>query len=302
MHRKCHIIHIHRLLPAWVINPKRIKKHCSRLIVTFWGGEMDNELLLRSHERYLNKLKILLLEADKVVGAGNDNRIVVKYPFIKEKSAYGYFGSSIIDILCHDNIITKEAKRHFDIPNGKVSVLLGYSGKTLHQHLKVLEAIVRNQQFFGMKDRIHLLASMTRSSSTLYADEVEKAMKNSGCSYTILRDKYQTDVEVAQFRKATDILMQLSTFDYLSASVKESLCAGSVMICGSWLPYDVLRREGFYFEEAADVQNGVAVLYAVLDKFDDYKDKAEKNQKLCNSRYSWNACIKDWIDVYDAIC
>lgn len=293
-------IHIHRVLPAWVLFPKRFKKHCDKLYLTFWGGEIDHESLFSSHQLYLHKLESLVCVADKVIGVGNDKRIIERYPLIKWKFVYGSFGSSIIDALVENDLSSEEAKTFFSIPRDKISVLLGYSGKAIHNHIKVLDSIVSSPFYKKYKDRIHFLASMTRGSSPEYTKQVERALNNTSSSFTIIHDTYQTDQEVAMFRKATDVLMQLSSFDYLSASVKESLCAGTVLICGSWLPYKVLENDGFYYELVDDISGGAEMLFRVIEDFASYKSLANNNTVLGNKRYSWDACIMDWINAYES--
>lgn len=294
------IIHIHRVLPAWVIGPGVFKRHCKKLYLSFWGGEIDREVLLRSHNRYLSHLECLVNDAYKVVGAMNDERIVQRFPCIKSKAAYGVFGSSIIDELCKNNINKTDVKKAFCIPEGKISVLLGYSGKSIHQHCRIVEELISREEFAKYRDRIHLLASMTRGASSVYIDEVENKMKASGCSYTIIKNCYQADKDVARFRVATDILFQLSTSDYLSASVKENLCAGVIMISGSWLPYQILKNDNFYFEEVGDISSGIDMLFEILDNFETYSTNAQANKSLCDKKYTWDACIQDYVKAYNS--
>ena len=292
------IIHIHRIIPAWVISSGIFKKHCDKLFLSFWGGEIDREVLLRSHDRYISKLDRLVNDAYKVVGPMNDERITNRFPCIKDKAAYGVFGSSIIDELCKNGIDKQKARENFGVPNGKISVLLGYSGKAIHRHGQIVEELLKQKEFERWKDKIHFLASMTRGSTPSYTAEVENKIKSTGCSYTLLKNCYQTDEDVARLRIATDVLFQLSVSDYLSASVKENLCAGVVMISGSWLPYKILKDEGFYFEEVENISTGVSMFFKILSVFDNYRNKAKANVSLCGDKYTWDACIKDYISAY----
>jgi len=294
------VIHIHRVLPAWVLIPGLFKKHCNKLYLSFWGGELESEIILRSHTRYLKKLPRLLQSADLVIGA-NDKMVLEKYPFIAPKIRYGAFGSSIIDLLCEHTITKEEARKAFSIPDGKISVLLGYSGKSLHNHIRVLNSVINHKDYPKYKDQIHFVASMTRGASEAYTDEVELALKKQPSSFTILRDCYQTDTDVAFLRLATDVLFQLSDFDYLSASVKEALCAGSVMISGSWLPYQVLKDDNFYFEEVDTFDEGIDRFYSVMANMNYYRNKSVQNESLCGEKYTWGACIKDWAYNYNNI-
>ncbi len=296
--KKFDIIHIHRVIPAWVIVPKLFLTHCNRLLVSFWGGECEKETILLSHRLYLSRLKYLLRLSDSIIGA-NDIKVEALYPFVHDKLKYGVFGSSIIDYLCTTNFNKVACRLQYGIDQNKISVLLGYSGKRLHNHREILKSIVENPKYSKWNTKIHFLASMTRGATLEQILDLEKALQQTSSSFTLIRNCYQSDIDVAKFRLSTDILFQLSDFDYLSASVKENLCAGVIMISGSWLPYQILQDDGFYFENVDSIEEGVERFFSILENFNSYKDKAFNNISLSNERYSWQACIKDWIKYYD---
>lgn len=296
--KKFDIIHIHRIIPAWVIYPTLFKQHCKKLYLSFWGGEIDREKLFFSKKIYLCRLGKLINISYKIVGAMNDVRITNRFSEIKNKSAFGAFGSSIISILVDQPMEKSKSREKFNIPEGKISVLLGYSGKVIHNHCQIIEGIVQNSLFADFKSQIHFIASMTRGSNPTYTTRVEDMLESSGCTYTLLKDCYQTDHDVAELRNATDIFFQLSTSDYLSASVKENLCSGAIMISGNWLPYGILKSDGFYFEEADSIRNGITHFYEIMSNYTVFKEKAERNASLCGKQYTWDGCIDNWVNAY----
>lgn len=299
---KFDIIHIHWLRPAWVINPKLFNKYTRNFIVTFWGGELEKLQLLHSHHIYMNRLGKLLECADYCIGSPAllNGRIATIYPNIKDKLCYGYYGSSIIEILSKKGTIYTDAKLFFNISPFKKTILLGYSGKKIHRHLDLLNSISTNALFEKYKKSIHFIMPMTRGASSTYIQEIEAKLHRIGCSYTMIKNTYQTDEDVANLRLATDIAFQVSEFDGLSNSIKEILCAGTILISGDWYPaYSTLKEDGFRYLEVNSLQHAVDMFYSILPNFDANKKLFEANKNVAKTKYSWSECIKPWADLYN---
>lgn len=299
---KFDIIHIHWLRPAWVINPKLFNKYTQNFIVTFWGGELEKLQLLHSHYIYMNRLGKLLECVDYCMGSHVtlNGRIAKLYPKTKDKFYYGYYGSSIIELLSKKVTTAKEAKKILSIPSYKKTILLGYSGKKIHRHLDLLDLISANESFNKYKDSIHFVLPMTRGASDSYINEIESKLNEIGCTFTMIKNTYQSDEDVATLRLATDIAFQVTEFDGLSNSIKEILCAGSILISGDWYPtYSTLKDDGFHYLEVDSIQNAVDIFYNVLPNFDTYKQTFESNKKVAKTKYSWSECIKPWAALYN---
>lgn len=299
---KFDIIHIHWLRPAWVINPRLFKKYTQNFIVTFWGGELEKLQLLHSHHIYMNRLGKLLECADYCMGSpiSLNGRVAKLYPNTKDKFCYGYYGSSIIELLSQKETTNTEAKMLFNITPSKKTILLGYSGKKIHRHLDLLDSISANSSFNKCKESIHFILPMTRGASSAYIQDVEEKLHEIGCSYTMIKNTYQTDEDVANLRLATDIAFQVTEFDGLSNSIKEILCAGSILICGDWFPtYSELKKDGFRYLEVNSIQHAVDTFYNVLPNFETNKKLFDANINVAKAKYSWSECIKPWADLYN---
>ena len=300
--QKFDIIHVHWLRAAWVIEPVLFKRFSNKFFVTFWGGELEKMELLHSHDFYLKRLGKILTCADYCVGspAFLNGRLLKLYPSIKDKCYYGYYGSSIIELLSNKKTTRKEAKMLLNIPPSKVTVLLGYSGKKIHRHLDLLNFISANESFNKYKDTMHFVLSMTRGASDSYIEEIESKLKEIGCTFTMIKNTYQTDDDVATLRIATDIAFQVTEFDGLSNSIKEILCAGTILVSGDWYPtYSTLKEDGFHYLEVNSVHEAVETFYNVLPDFDSYKISFEANKNVAKTKYSWSECIKPWAALYN---
>ena len=141
---------------------------------------------------------------------------------------------------------------------------------------------------------------MTRGADDKYTAQVNKLLEKSGYSYTLISGRFLTDREIAQIRNATDITLQLSSFDGFSRSIIECLCAKSIMIYGGWLGYEKhLQASGFQAISVNSIAEGIDLISSIINHLGDYKDMVEANYKQGENQYLWAECIKDWVNAYN---
>ncbi|MBQ4206244.1 MAG: glycosyltransferase [Bacteroidales bacterium] len=299
---KYDIIHFKWIIPAWVLCPKLYRKYTDKICLMLWGGELEHLQLLRSHRYYLAKLGRFMKTADAVISNMANQVLFDKFPFVKPIVRYGNYGSSIVEKLSQMSETREDCKAKMGIAADKITVVLGYSGKMLHNHDKILKDIVNHNGFKDVVNKLHFIFPMSRNFGQDYCDGLETVLKQNCCSYTMIKD-YLSDEDVACLRKATDIMFQLSDFDNLSSSITESLCANTVLISGDWFPtYHVLKDAGFKYLEVSNREEAVDVFYKVIDNQEYYRDMVKDNKNLAMRQYSWSECIKDWVKVYKELC
>lgn len=297
--RQYDVIHCHWLSAPTVLSADVLRRHCRKLFVTFWGGELEQQKVLRSHRLYMRKLNRLITKVDAMVNSiTSRERFLGAFPGFKGKFYPANLGSSPLESLyaLMEKSSRDEAKRQWEMPEGKTTVLIGYSGKELHQHAMVIEAFRKHPELTG---RVHLLAPMTRSADAAYVDGVEKALKASAFSYTLIRDRFLTDEELASLRYATDMVFQCSRFDGFSRSIIECLCAQSIVFYGSWLDYKpYLTQYGFEAVSVDSAEEGVRKLITTLQFKEMYQEKLERNSHVGRTYFLWSECIRDWVNAY----
>lgn len=320
------IIQCHWILPSVVYSIKNLRKHTDKLYFTFWGGELKVQKLFASHKCYMDRLGMSLEYVDGIIGSKPVSKKINKYFNVpKSKFFYGALGSSALDSLYDiidsekDNNLNScklKSKEETGLDKNKYSVLIGYSGKSLHQHSAIIDAFVKykqelknqmssctNDEIVAKKkilDSIQLFAPMTRGASISYIKEVDEKLYNSGFSYLVLKDRFLTDEEMAHLRIATDVVLQLSTFDGYSRSIQECLCAKSLVIYGSWLGYENrFNEDGFIAYEVPSIAKGIEKTIDCLLKKDSYVNILEKNSENGRNKNLWSECIKDWVKVYE---
>jgi hypothetical protein len=141
---------------------------------------------------------------------------------------------------------------------------------------------------------------MTHGCSDSYANDVVNLVKENNVTYKLLT-KMMTDAEVARLRNATDIMIQLSSVDARSASVIESILAGSILISGKWLPYEEFRQKHLYFYELENIDAALPKLILQLSKNIDEELNKCQNNKLKWEAETWGKVIDNWIAIYDKL-
>ena len=171
---------------------------------------------------------------------------------------------------------------------GKISICIGYNANPAQQHLKVLKAVESMPQ--EIKNRLCLILPMTYGGSEEYIGSIKLALEKSGSAGVVLTD-YMDRREIAELRVASDIFIHAQTTDALSASLLESLYAGSVVLNAKWLHYpefDDWGIETIGFESFQDLEDKLNLI------LQDTIVRNRKNQKELSEYASWDTCRDKW--------
>jgi hypothetical protein len=298
------IIHTKWLIPGVILFPNIIGKYTLKIIATFWGGEIESQKILYSQRIYLKILKNFLRKCD---GVANRSKKIEDYVNkelnAKQKFHIAYYGSSIIDEIrkLSKSETKEESKSKIGINDKLRTIAIGYSGKALHQHLTIIEEIFKSQKFNNFKDKFHFILPLNYGCSMEYAQHVELKIRMYTKKFTIIKPGKYSDVEIARLRNATDILIQLSKSDGLSASIIESFYAQSIIISGKWLPYEVFRKAKLHFYELDGIDDNLPeMLIKLSTNFDFEIDLCLQNRTKWDYD-SWGKVIPNWIKIYEKV-
>ena len=201
---------------------------------------------------------------------------------------------ALYDLMQREN--KKESKKALNIPTDKQCVLIGYSGKALHQHIAIISEFIKHPE---LTRSIHILAPMTRGADANYVEKVRSVLDDSGYTYTLIEGRFLNDIEVAQLRNATDITLQLAKTDGFSRSILECLCAESLLIYGEWLGYHRhLKPNGFDGICVKSIEEGIGAIPELLTNYSKYDEMLKANHESGKVKYMWSECIKDWVNAY----
>ena len=103
-----------------------------------------------------------------------------------------------------------------------------------------------------------------------------------------------TDRELALYRSAINIMIQVQSTDSFSGAMQEHLYAGSLVITGNWLPYSVLDDEHVEYIKVSEIQEIGEEVSNNLKKTVDLN----KNKRAIAKFSKWNLTLQTWINLY----
>jgi len=217
---------------------------------------------------------------------------------VNEKMGLLPFGIEVLDFINRNrNTSIINMKKRFKVPEDKIIVTCGHNANGIHQHLKIIDALVQMPE--EIKEKIICIFPMTYPEEQIaYIDKVRSKLANSGLEYIILTD-FMDFQSMAEYALISDIMIHVQTTDQLSSTMLEEMYAGSVVIAGSWLPYQSLHEMGIYFldvDEVADITNTVAD--AVMN-INEYKQRCEGNPEIIWNHSSWDSLAPKWHKLWE---
>lgn len=276
---------------------------CMRILKTktflmFWGSDIlaINKKAAYRLEKILKNISVINRPG---IGAYNafkgyfGNRYEEK--FTKSSLRFGTLALPYIESIAKSLEIT-QCKRKLGLDSDKISIAVGYNGKTRQQHIKVIEAIKNLDR--KSKNRIQLVFHMAGSIDEQYVDKISEKCVEYGFSYIILKDMFDFE-HVAMLRVATDVFIHAQVTDGLSGTIRECFYAGVTVINPKWIVYDELKQIGIEYIEydSFDELNNIISKYLNGTLSID----TEKNKMLIHDNYSWEALSKDWVRTFNGM-
>lgn len=298
------IIHYKWLIPGVILFPNKIKKYSKKTIATFWGSELEDQNFLFSNKFYKLIIKHFVKKSDAIINQSQKTKqYILQVIGNTDKFYFAKYGSSVLKEL--DNSKSYEhkgaSKNEIGVKSDMITIAIGYSGKQLHQHIKVIEQLFRYKAFNEKLELFHFILQMNYGCGNEYAQKVENTIQQYTSNYKILYPQKLTDEEIARFRNATDIMIQLSRSDGLSASIIETFYAGTVMISGSWLPYKVFKKSDLYFHELDEIDQELPKLILYIAENMEHEFQLCQENKNKWNYDSWEEVIPNWIDIYEKV-
>lgn len=294
------IIHIHHVFPFYKSLTNHFCKISRHVIATIWGFEFFFNL--SKHE--IKMLSSLYAMVDIITFANQDLACKFKdlYKLGDNKIRYLKFGLEPFTIL--SQIVVKytasESKQILGFDEKKISVVIGYSAKRIHNHLEILDSFVNFEDFNIISKRSQFVFPMTYSKNKSYIDQVKEKAKQLNLD-AIFIEKFLSEDEVAHLRNASDIFLQFSQFDHTSGSVLESLYGGAIVLFGDWLPYNFWKKNGLYLKSLPEIKSIPKELLKITTNLEFEKQLCAINRFLLHKQLSWEDNIKDWFNLYSEI-
>lgn len=217
---------------------------------------------------------------------------------VQDKMGLLPFGIEVLDYI---NVGEKQdmngLKRKYRIPTERIVVTCGHNAGEAHQHMKIIDALKKLPE--KIKRKMICVFPMTYPKERKeYIGKVEAKLGESGLEYVILTD-FMDFKGMAEYALISDIMIHVQTTDQLSSTMLEEMYAGSVVIAGSWLPYQSLHEMGIYFLDVDTIPDVTAVLENVVQNLDSYKEKCKGNSEIVWNHSSWDVLAPKWRTLWE---
>ncbi|MFC2156947.1 glycosyltransferase [Acidobacteriota bacterium] len=290
------ICHVHYILSKFIFMTTRMKRFARKLVVSIYGSDF-----YRRNTFFKKRQGNLLKAADAIIvlHEGTKNDIEAYYGSdLREKIEILRFGLrplEYIDKLSDEDI--QKSKEALNIPSSSIVVTCGYAAFPEQQQLKIIE-IVENM-IDDIPFSTFFLFPLTYGEESFKGQVIDR-LKRSKLSYSIFQDR-MSEIDVARLRRVTDILLNVQDTDQLSGSMLEHIYAGSLVITGKWLPYEILSERGMVFSSIDTFEDLPLGLKNGFSALTDFQKNISKNKSVVSDLSRWDKNIVHWVGFYDEI-
>lgn len=270
-------VHVHGVCNSRQTIGEALRPFTTKLIVSVWGDE-----LLRRTSKQLKRISSIYdiadhitLVSDKMI-ASFEEVYGKKYSSKISKNRFSI--SAIADIM--DEIASKESREEMCLSLGisnsnKINIYVGHNGRPQQRHLEINEQLKELPS--SVKSKIILVYSMNYGASMEHRNKVLNDAAKTGCQYTIICG-YRSEEDVARMRLVCDILLHAQLTDAASASVRECLYGGAIVVNGDWLPYNTIPEYHKRVVEYHEMNELTEIIVDIVEHYDSYKKKFAFNK------------------------
>ena len=203
------------------------------------------------------------------------------------------FGIEVLELINSSNKIPRNViKEKYHIPPGKIVVTCGHNANSEHQHRKIIEALCRMP--VNVREQIACIFPMTYPQEReIYISEIENRLKETNLSYVILTE-FMDFQGMAEYALISDIMIHVQRTDQLSSTMLEEMYAGSIVIAGTWLPYQSLHDMGIFFLDVDAISDITESVEEAVVNIQKYKKKCAGNKEIVWKHSSWDELASRW--------
>lgn len=291
------IIHIHYLNPMYRYFISDLRKKARSLNITIWGSDY-----YRISEKQKNNNKKIFDISNTITFANEQMKIdfLSFYNSYHDKVKICRFGLKTLEEIkrLEESVNFESTKKCFlekyCIPEKKYTVTCGYNASNGQQHEKIIESLEKVSEKL-LQDTLFLFP--LGYGDEVYKDKVINLLSKSKINYKVLTEYFENE-ETALLRSVSDIMINVQISDQFSGSMQEAIYAGNILINGSWLPYDIFKKEGGYFLEIDSLEDLSDKIEYCIENIVTLKKKTINNKSVIWKLSSWENNKQDWYDVY----
>lgn len=195
------------------------------------------------------------------------------------------------------NINLKKFLFNHSIDDELIKISCSSNLSSYDQHEKVIEAVSKIKN----KGRVHLLFLLTYGGNEEKKNNIINKIKENLYDFKVsVFDTFLSNDDLATYRAATDIYINMRSIDQLAGAVIESLFEGALLISGSWLNYETFDRLGIYYKKVKNFEELTECLDLSIENISFYKDNYKKNNiEKIEKEFSLDLTLKKWSNLYD---
>ncbi len=272
-----------------------------KIICSFWGsdllrtGDSFNHFFVKKALNRASRITCQTIELREIILSkyGREYSNKMDYiPFPLENLTFNEIDNlrnqqKSIDLFKENNYSTAD----------KINVIIGHNANPSNNQIDIIKAICQDKK---LCEQLHLVISLGYEASRIKKEELKielsKILSSSNMSYTFI-EKFMTGQELALYRLSPDFMIHMPISDALSGTMTEALYAGTLVITGSWLPYNILRKNGIYFFEIEQFDQLPSILNHIISNINTEKEKCLKNKEIIQNVLLNDNLIKQWSDI-----
>ncbi len=281
------IINIHAVYSFYNQFVDDIKQSGAYLVCTFWGAD-----ILNVNPVVHDPIAPLLQNTDRISMVRSlHNNFSTKYPEYLNKVHPSRFGLKNLEVLeAHKTSVLRSKK----IDYTKINLCIGYNGHVSQQHFEIINSL--SVLPTHIKEVLNVFVPLTYGLSENYKSQIESELVNSEIKGELILNRFSDD-ELAEFKLNMDIEINMQVNDALSASITESLYAGTIMLLGEWLNYPEFNDLDLYYTPVS-FENLSATLEKVIVQVVTEHEKSSHNAQKIYSFFTWTHTIDLWENLY----
>jgi len=291
--QKYDLCHIHYNYKLYSDISRTIRKIAPHLVISIYGSDFLRRTLFQK-----KKQTKIYEKADLIAFLTEQTRVHFLDFYgeeFRQKTRILRLGLRVLDFMdkiCEETII--ESRKTLDIDPNSIVTVCGYNSLSEQNHKPLIKSLLELKREIP-KNALFIFPLTYGDSKT--REEVKSLLKESNLN-VLFFEQFMNDEEVARLRRATDIMINVQQTDHLSGSFLEHLYARSIVICGSWLPYDILVDKGVFFLTVDSPQEIGRKIIEVLTHIEELRKKTAKNPQLVTDISRWDINMKKWIQAY----
>jgi glycosyltransferase involved in cell wall biosynthesis len=278
---------------GFVASSQTIRALSHRFVISFFGSDY-----YASSPIIIRLLAILVNKADTITAANQKTANAVRQTFKIGEANFELcrFGLSPLDTLkSYFGTSKAEVKVRLGFDPKECIVVCGYNASENQQHEAIINALkeIKNE----LPAHVRFVFPISSNAGPQRKKHIETLLQQSGLRYSVIK-QYLSDEELAQLRFSTDIMIQVQRTDQLSGSMQESIFAGSCVITGAWLPYEIFDEIGIRMVKINHIEHLGGAFLDLLKKESEYVAYAPQNAEAIWRLSSWEHTIKSWLNLY----